>query len=749
MSETVAENPLDLFGLKGADYARKILTPEEKSPRSITKLSKYEGTRENTLKKFQADLASLNPQILTLQRQDPKRKKETRDKLVKTWALLYDEYLHKTGSNRPYGLDDLRKQMMLCQAYLDILDGREVASPESAHEAEFHGRENYFKILAMRTGQWLADKMQELSGGKTKVIKGWMGELNGRRLYWVWGGGMLSSILALLPTDFFNNQQAQKALAVPGPAMGYISWLLYYARFGLELGLLLKHTIKGPWMDATEHKFSILSPEDIASDKLPEENHLYFQVIDGKIAYSVLTPQGKELKGVKLEEFDAPEELNEQWLKQHKRALLGAISQNGHIHLHERDIPTWERFKTQWNQRKFQLLNDSIWATANLVTFFWLTGAGTLGYAGNIVTVGLLLMDVSLTVWRFYEESTKHNKRMLELKTKREELEAQIRERNFTINELQSSIESLQEDSIGNTLAILDLQLRISKNQREIDNLQEQVTEIARIERKTAFDWKYKKAGLILDLSYAVGLVLAFSLMCTFFFPPAMVAPGILLILGVAGAALSFALTVAYAAATGGLEIAKTRATTAEIKREYKELLQAFKDTQDELGKLEKDDAKRPELKNLLKQQFIMLKDLEAEAGYHKQMARFQAAKLVRSVFIDAMIPAVVFASLVFMPLGIGLAVIGAGFALAVLSSIILNRFTPKEAEKYKMKEDEEDFKQFKANPDGATAGFLGRKRSGFFKDHSEQTEPTDVDSLIPRLEEQDEIVPLLKQSEI
>ncbi len=44
-----------------------------------------------------------------------------------------------------------------------------------------------------------------------------------------------------------------------------------------------------------------------------------------------------------------------------------------------------------------------------MVCFFWLTGAGMLGYYGNVATAMLLLMDVALTAWKFYEDSTEYN----------------------------------------------------------------------------------------------------------------------------------------------------------------------------------------------------------------------------------------------------------------------------------------------------------------------------------------------------
>ena len=59
-------------------------------------------------------------------------------------------------------------------------------------------------------------------------------------------------------------------------------------------------------------------------------------------------------------------------------------------------------------------------------------------------------------------------------------------------------------------------------------------------------------------------------------------------------------------------------------------------------------------------------------------MIRYQKMKLVRSVLVDALVPSLVFAGFVFMPLGVGLAVVAAGFALMIVSHYILKRYEPK-----------------------------------------------------------------------
>jgi len=409
--------------------------------------------------------------------------------------------------------------------------------------------EKHLKYLGLTIiAPFIAEKMQEFSTGKTSVIKEWMGELNGRRLYWIWGGGLLTSVISMLPDDFAGKQQAGQALAAPAPALGYISWILYYARFGINLSLLLKHTIAGPWMGDEEKK-----------------------------------------------------------------------------------IHPWERFKTQWQARKLSLLNDSIWATANMVCFFWLTGGGMLGYMGNALTAGLLLLDISLTTWRFCEESTQHNK---------------------YIKQYEDGIAALQAKLV---------ETKTDPDERAV--LQLQLDALIKDKKQCEFDWKYKRYGIINDLVYAVGLLAAFSVLCSFFFPPAALLPATALILGVVGAALCFVLTITTAAVKGELEIAKSTEIGKNAAKDSKELLAAF------------NGCEEPSRK---KQLYLDMQQLQATSDHQVRVIRFQKMSLVRAVLIDALIPPLVFVSFIFMPLGIGFGVLAAGFALAVLSHILLNRFEPK-----------------------------------------------------------------------
>lgn len=73
------------------------------------------------------------------------------------------------------------------------------------------------------------------------------------RLYWVWAGVMMRTLLSLPAlTNFYNAQQTLEVASLPQNQMGYASFILYYLRFSIHMILTLKHTLKRFWMNEEE-----------------------------------------------------------------------------------------------------------------------------------------------------------------------------------------------------------------------------------------------------------------------------------------------------------------------------------------------------------------------------------------------------------------------------------------------------------------------------------------------------------------
>lgn len=465
-----------------------------------------------------------------------------------------------------------------CQQLIDALNYQKSCEEKNEEPAPEYGfaTDGYpAKFLGFFLGQWLAEQIIGMMNRQTKTIKEAMGWFNEKRLSWVWDSALLKTVMDALPPDFFNLQDATINIRRPDPYTGALSWILYYFRFGLNLTLLLKHTIGGPWMDTEEKK-----------------------------------------------------------------------------------TPWYERFMTQWDQRKFTLLNDSIWATGNLACYFWLTGKA-LGVWGDALTLGLLVFDITLAVWDYEEQKTKYNKEMLNF------------DKEIAI--VRELIEKEEQD------------LKNGPDPKKLKEYRLQLDALLRAQGQCKKDWDHQQWGLIAAIGYAVGLMIAFALLTMPFLP---ITGPAALIIGVAGAVLCFAFTVIYSGVRGGLDLHKTNTSRKEAKADYLKKIEEFK-----LLLSENPDLNDNEKKFL----FLEIKKLKAENEYQKQMIVFQTMHLIRSIVIDALVPALVFVGLVFVPLGVGLAIMGAGLLLAIVSNSMINAiFKPAKDELKSF--DEEEYRGFCAN---------------------------------------------------
>ncbi len=499
-----------------------------------------------------------------------------------TYLLLLAQKRHEQTHQKTENLASYDGFIQKCQHLIDALNYKKACETQNIEESPVHDHftdghpENY---LFIELGQWFGEKIESIASRQTKTIKEAMGWFNEKRLYWVWGGGLLKTVLELLPTDFFNVDQANQAVRTPDPYTGALSWGLYYFRGALNLTLLLKHTINGPWMSEEESK-----------------------------------------------------------------------------------TPWTERFCTQWDQRKFTLLNDFVWATGNCLCYFILTGKGALGTWGDALTLGLLAFDVCLALWDFEEQKTKF-----------------LNE----INHFNQEINTVKE-LIKNAEAKLDADDSDKKRLRE---LYYQLEALEKAKRQCQKDWDYQGISLTTSVAYAVGLMLAFAVLAVPFLP---ISGPLLVAFAVTGTVLCFAFTVINNAVKGGLEIYKAYESKKEAQEDYKNKLALFHDLVSKNPDMDDDEKK------LL---FLEIKKMMAETEYQQQMIVFQSIHLARSLILETFLPAVIFASLVFLPLGAGIGLIAASIGLAILTNCLINQlFTP---EKAVLKEfNEEEYKAFCKDPD-------------------------------------------------
>lgn len=513
----------------------------------------------------------------------PDRKDQLCHELGIALLLLRAEQEYEASHQKIENEKIYESQIKRCFELLDALNpARSVNSP--------------FAYCGITLAQEFAKKITESRDFTTKTVKKVVQEFNEKRLYWVWGSSLIKTVLGLVPENLYNSRQARGIIKIPDPYFGILGWTLYYFRFFLNLFLLLKHTLKGPWMSEEEG----------------------------------LTP----------------------W---------------------------YERFKTQWAERKFTLLNDSIWGTANLVCFFWLHGQGVLGTAGDALTLLLLVFDISVCLWDFSEQQTLH--------------EARIQDYQEAINRLESAGTLCESETPE------EKKLKAKQLQRQIDTLKREYC-------KCQKDWELQKLSLYHNIAYAVALMLAFILLTMPFMP---VAAPTALILGAVGAVLCFAFTVISTAIKGGIDLYSLGQGLDEAENQFKSCIALF---ENELN---------PDQKKLL---YLEIKGFHQQTIYQKQLIAYQTISLVRSIMLSALMPAIIFSCLVFLPLGIGFAALGATLGLAIAThSLIDALFKPDENQKKSSEFNEKSYRSF--------CDFTAKKNNAgkyhaFFK--LQNKEPNDAD---------------------
>jgi hypothetical protein len=502
------------------------------------------------------------------------QKNQLRHDLKIAYLLLcaqkqYELTHQKTENRKRY--DASIKQ---CETLLDRLNPLfKEKTPEESHFAD--GKP--VKYLGIHLAKEFSEKIVGMMDRKTKTIKETIGAFNEKRLYWVWGSTFIKTMLSLSQEDFYNTKQAGEIVRSLDPYTGALSWALYYFRFSLNLFLLLKHTIKGPWMSK--------------------------------------------------EEAETPWEL---------------------------------RFQGQWNKRKFGLLNDFLWGPANTAGYFWLRGV--LGPWGDTLTIFLLIFDISAALWDFAEQEAQYH--------------AQMEEYEREIEALEQIKKELSEKSFAN-------EEEQKENKLKIYRMELQINALKRAQATCDKNWNLQRWGLYNNIGYAMGLMLSFVALTMPFMP---LDKATALTLGVVGAVLCFTFTVLANSIRGGIEIYKSQEAIKDAKRGFDE----------HVGLLKELIKTNPDLNdNQKKFLYLEIKKYKIETEYQKQMIALQTAHLIRSTMIEALFPAITFVSLVFLPMGIGFAALGAVLGFAILSNLLIDALFKPDPKMKELSFDEKEYREF------------------------------------------------------
>lgn len=189
------------------------------------------------------------------------QRKLLHQELIFTFYLLSCQYqltgLNLDGSDsQRHKMRELGDQIKQCADLIkELRRAGKPQTPETMLATAIDDSEKHLRYLGLTT---IAPLIVE---GALMEIRADAAFLNSIRGQWSRTRGIFSNILGQLSDDFINKQQIKRKDSIPSVVTGYISWILYYTYFGIDLFLLLKHTLCGQWMNQEERDLPISTRE--------------------------------------------------------------------------------------------------------------------------------------------------------------------------------------------------------------------------------------------------------------------------------------------------------------------------------------------------------------------------------------------------------------------------------------------------------------------------------------------------------
>jgi hypothetical protein len=317
----------------------------------------------------------------------------------------------------------------------------------------------------------------------------------------------------------------------------------------------------------------------------------------------------------------------------------------------ERQIDAKKRALAHLMLRLDWILNDLVWGFANLACCFWLYGLGTYGYIGDVVTVLLLGMDLTLSALRYTDGEknnstniTTYNKqlktlfaRMLE--TADEDLSQKVREISDLI---ESNTYELDEKFAAIDALILEKRAEDGADKNVFDNLSVilwQTKLLHQAKEGCKSKWEEEKTFLAIDVIYSVSLVLGFAVLCGFYLSVIPVAmPSMMVVIGAIALGAS---TLFYRTANSVVTCNNTSQSQIESNNNYDTLLDKFIDNNGINSHLSE---------NEMKQLYLHILQKGAQAGNQQDLLVFQKMEFGRETINRIFVPASIALTLLFAP---------------------------------------------------------------------------------------------------
>lgn len=436
----------------------------------------------------------------------------------------------------------LRNAIWVCEFYIFLLVNR--TAEELAGDAPV-------KYQGLPIGQELGKQVHTLTDRFLDTSQDTLSLFHQSRLYWRSAGGLANSVISVLPRDSFHTEQATNLFGYQQQPYGYLSWVIAYARFAINLYLL----VEVAW---TSKKYS---------------NETFFS-----------------------------------------------------------------RFKTEWEHRKFILLDTFLSGTVNLVCFFWMTGSAALQYAASFVNMAALCCDLGLTLWMREHQTTLYEKKCKSL-----------------INEIRK-LESLPDTPA---------------NKQQLETTKEMLSNLQK-------EWNYTSTKINYGLIATVATILGTLVLLGFLCPPALLPAAATLALTITGLAIGLTCTLIFQYKTEQLDRKKTK----DILSEKKALLATKVEKWLELETMKEHPENYQEtLASCEDQQkllYLEIQGLESETTEQQRLFEYQRNRHLFSLLTKILVPIIITTSLVLAPLGIGLPILSVVICGLLLAQLFLNQKKPK-----------------------------------------------------------------------
>ncbi len=166
---------------------------------------------------------------------------------------------------------------------LELVDKEEELE---AHKKQAQNSGGELNQWEKKLNQWRQEKINfwiDFSAGKTVYFTRWMNELNVWNSYWGWAGQTLRTAAHMLPQNFHHIQQTIEASTSLAEPLRILSSILHYISVSINFALILRHSLKGPWMSEEEKELIEQKggtwnqfTERLAAQKLALINNLIF-----------------------------------------------------------------------------------------------------------------------------------------------------------------------------------------------------------------------------------------------------------------------------------------------------------------------------------------------------------------------------------------------------------------------------------------------------------------------------------------